>query len=83
MGFDQAIALSNRTNALFSKLLSSWLASEKAVNYFVFELKGFEFLLDTISVDKQEQATQKVTGDKPLLTSDLNKSDLRSLVKQW
>lgn len=57
MGFDQAISLSNRTNALFTKLLSSWLVSEKAVNFFVFELKGFEFLLDTISCDKVEPSS--------------------------
>jgi len=54
MGFDQAIQLASRTNGLFTKLLSSWLVSEKAVNYFVFELKGFDFLLDTISNDKEE-----------------------------
>lgn len=57
VGFDQAIALSTRTNTLFTKLLSSWLVSEKAVNYFVFELKGFEFLLDTISCDQDDLPT--------------------------
>jgi len=87
VGFDQAITLSNRTNALFTKLLSSWLVSEKAVNYFVFELKGFEFLLDTISCDKDEtQSTDtaaKADIQQQTARSALTKSDLSSLVKQW
>jgi hypothetical protein len=44
-----AIRLTTRCNDLFTKLLSTWLVSETVVNYFVFELRGFEFLLDTIS----------------------------------
>jgi hypothetical protein len=86
IGFDQAIALSNRTNALFTKLLSVWLVSEKAVNYFVFELKGFEFLLDTISCDQDESvSTDKATHADIFESSRsaLVKSDLSVLVKQW
>lgn len=92
VGFDTAISLTNKTNNLFSKLLSSWLVSEKAVNFFVFELKGFEFLLDTISCDKSESATnetssavktdEKTTADT-VATPSPAKSDLFSLVKQW
>lgn len=86
VGFDQAITLNTRTNALFTKLLSSWLVSEKAVNYFIFELKGFEFLLDTISCDKtdDESAHTVPSADvKSVVRSALIKSDLGTLVKQW
>lgn len=86
VGFDQAIALNSRTNALFTKLLSSWLVSETVVNFFVFQLKGFEFLLDTISCDKNdEEGAQAVPSAdlKSVVRSALSKSDLGSLVKQW
>ena len=36
IGFDTAIKLASRTNELFTKLLSKWLVSDKAVTYFVF-----------------------------------------------
>lgn len=84
VGFDQAIALNNRTNQLFTELLSSWLVSEKAVNYFVFQLKGFEFLLDTISCDKSDDEGSQVTPStdvKSGVRSALIKSDLFGLVK--
>lgn len=86
VGFDQAILLNTRTNALFTKLLSSWLVSEKAVNYFVFELKGFEFLLDTISCDKTDDDSSQAVPSadvKSVVRSALIKSDLGTLVKQW
>jgi hypothetical protein len=60
--------------------------SEKAVNYFVFELKGFEFLLDTISCDQDESvSTDKATHADVFESSRsaLVKSDLSVLVKQW
>lgn len=86
VGFDQAITLNTRTNALFTKLLSSWLVSEKAVNYFIFELKGFEFLLDTISCDKTDDESAQAVQNadvKSVVRSALIKSDLGTLVKQW
>jgi hypothetical protein len=86
IGFDTAIKLANRTNELFTKLLSQWLISDKAVNYFVFELKGFEFLLDTISCDKtvtDVPATEAKSIEKSVVRSALAKSDLSSLVKLW
>lgn len=49
LSFDMGLRLSNRTNELFRRLLKIWLVSDDVVNYFVFELRGFEFLLDTIS----------------------------------
>lgn len=43
--------LTKRTNALFTKLIGHWLVSDALVEFFVYTLKGFEFLLDTISND--------------------------------
>jgi len=36
---------------LFTKLIGHWLVSDALVEFFVYTLKGFEFLLDTISND--------------------------------
>lgn len=32
-------------------MLAHWLVSDTLVNFFVFKLKGFEFLLDIIAAD--------------------------------
>lgn len=53
ISFDMSIKLTKRTNFLFTKLLSNWLVSDIVVNFFVFELRGFEFLLDTISPNEE------------------------------
>lgn len=50
MGFDLSLRLSERTNEYFIKLLGQWLISDSVASYFVFDLGGFEFLLDTIGV---------------------------------
>jgi hypothetical protein len=42
------IRLGAQTNDYFLKLVSSWLKSDGIANSFVFDLNGFEFLLDTI-----------------------------------
>ena len=52
MGFDSALRLSRRTNALFASLLESWLVSDATINYFCFDLCGFAFLLDTVGSDE-------------------------------
>ncbi len=50
LGFDVSVRLSERTNEYFIKLLGQWLISDKVASYFVFDLGGFEFLLDTIGL---------------------------------
>ena len=50
LGCDMAIKLSERSNEYFIKLLGQWLVSDNVASYFVFDLGGFEFLLDTIGV---------------------------------
>jgi hypothetical protein len=50
LGYDLSTKLSERTNSYFVKLLSSWLINDHVASYFVFDLGGFEFLLDTIGV---------------------------------
>ena len=50
VGFDLSVRLSERTNEYFTKLLGQWLVSDSVASYFVFDLGGFEFLLDTIGL---------------------------------
>lgn len=50
IGFDMSIKLSHRTNEFFIKFLKHWLISDSVASYFVFDLEGFEFLLDTIGL---------------------------------
>ena len=40
--------LSNSTNSYFTKFMKDLLNSSAMVNYFVFNLEGFELLLDII-----------------------------------
>lgn len=48
IGADALMSLSRRTNDYFTKFVGSWLKSDSIASHFVFELGGFEFLLDTI-----------------------------------
>ena len=54
LSFFIAVKLTKRSNQMFTKLLAHWLVSDTLVNYFVFSLKGFEFLLDIISADNNK-----------------------------
>mmetsp|Transcript_9033 Transcript_9033/g.8477 ORF Transcript_9033/g.8477 Transcript_9033/m.8477 type:complete len:142 (-) Transcript_9033:21-446(-) len=54
LGYDMSLKLSRRTNAYFIKFLKQWLISDSVASYFVFELEGFEFLLDTIGIGQEE-----------------------------
>ena len=47
-GADVLWSLSRRTNEYFTQLVGNWLKSDSIASHFVFELGGFEFLLDTI-----------------------------------
>ena len=47
---EMAVRLSHRTNEYFIKFLKQWLISDTVASYFVFDLQGFEFLLDTIGI---------------------------------
>lgn len=48
IGADALMNLSRRTNEYFTKFVGNWLKSDSIARHFVFELGGFEFLLDTI-----------------------------------
>lgn len=83
MSFFVGIKLTKRTNALFTKLIGHWLVSDSLVEYFVFTLKGFDFLLDTISSDNktsvagdEESKEEKPAEEK---ASSLKGSDLERL----
>ncbi len=55
IGFDLSVRLSERTNEYFTKLLGQWLVSDSVASYFVFDLGGFEFLLDTIGLGSESE----------------------------
>lgn len=42
------MSLGRRTNEYFTLFTGSWLRTDAIASHFVFELGGFEFLLDTI-----------------------------------
>ena len=56
VGGDALLKLSSRTNEYFTKFVGGWLKSEAIARHFVFELGGFEFLLDTISKGNSEDS---------------------------
>jgi len=64
LGYDVSIRLSERTNDYFTKLLRQWLVSDSVASHFVFDLGGFEFLLDTIGVGSD--ARRRKLSDEPL-----------------
>jgi hypothetical protein len=54
-GADALLCLSRRTNDYFTKFVGNWLKSDPIASHFVFELGGFEFLLDTIGKKEEGQ----------------------------
>jgi len=48
IGADALMNLGRRTNDYFTQFVGNWLKSDSIASHFVFELGGFEFLLDTI-----------------------------------
>lgn len=63
IGYDVSTKYSEKTNEFFTKLLSSWLVSDQVASYFVFDLGGFEFLLDTIGVGSDSDPSLKYYSD--------------------
>jgi hypothetical protein len=61
------MTLSRRTNDYFTQFVGAWLKSDSIASHFVFELGGFEFLLDTIGKreEKAEEPSPKVTEARP------------------
>lgn len=64
IGVDAMMSLSRRTNDYFTKFVGGWLKSDSIARHFVFELGGFEFLLDTIG-KKSEEPTSAEEADRP------------------
>jgi hypothetical protein len=56
--------LSRRTNGYFTKFVGNWLKSDSIASHFVFELGGFEFLLDTIG--KKDENVSERRDPRPL-----------------
>jgi len=66
LGFELSVKLSDRANEYFIKLLRLLLVSDSIASYFVFDLKGFEFLLDTIGVGSESDGNIKKLGESAL-----------------
>jgi hypothetical protein len=64
--------LSRRTNDYFTKFVGNWLKSDAIASHFVFELGGFEFLLDTIG--KREEGKSSTNSEK-LSLGETNEED--------
>jgi hypothetical protein len=60
IGADALMSLSRRTNDYFTKFVGSWLRSDSIASHFVFELGGFEFLLDTIGTSNESGGERAV-----------------------
>lgn len=58
IGPDALMSLSRRTNDYFTKFVGGWLKSDSIARHFVFELGGFEFLLDTIGKRPEESKSK-------------------------
>jgi hypothetical protein len=52
-------------------LLSSWLVNDTIASYFVFDLNGFEFLLDTIGVGQEDELLNKKSSPQANLEFEL------------
>jgi hypothetical protein len=72
MGADILLNLSKRTNLYFTKLVSQWMISDSIANHFVFQLDGFEFLLDIIGKksSKTEESTSTAQNNPKKITED-------------
>jgi hypothetical protein len=68
--------LSRRTNEYFTKFVGNWLKSDSIARHFVFELGGFEFLLDTIG--KKEQVKEESSGSFAQVEDDKKVSQIDS-----
>jgi hypothetical protein len=66
LGFEMSVKLSDRVNEYFIKFLRMLLVNDSVASYFVFDLSGFEFLLDTIGVGSENESVQKRLGDTGL-----------------
>jgi len=53
------VKLADRNNELFINFLNAWLVNDKVASYFVFDLRGFEYLLDTIGIGHEPENAQE------------------------
>lgn len=63
LGFEISVKLSERVNEYFIKLLKLLLINDHVASYFVFDLCGFEFLLDTIGVGSETDSNMRKLSD--------------------
>jgi hypothetical protein len=61
IGADALLSLGRRTNEYFTQFVGNWLKSDAIASHFVFELGGFEFLLDTIGKRDEGKAPSETS----------------------
>jgi len=61
MAIQMSHRLQVRISQIFQKLIAKWLVESSVVEFFVFELKGFDFLLETIGTT-QQQTTREASS---------------------
>ena len=65
LGFEKATQMASQNKELFSLFLEKWMISDTIASYFVFDLSGFEYLLDIVGEDEQ----QPVSGDDDVINT--------------
>lgn len=58
IGADTLMNMGRRTNEYFTQFVGCWLKTDAIASHFVFELGGFEFLLDTIGKREEPPSAQ-------------------------
>ena len=53
IGWDITVKIAKRANKLFKHFLHNWLVTDDVASYFVFDLQGFDFLLDNIGLEDE------------------------------
>jgi len=81
LSFFVGVKLTKRTNQMFTKMIAHWLVSDQLVEYFVFTLKGFDFLLHTISSEPKPFAlsVEESKSDEKGHKSAMHGSDLERM----
>lgn len=82
LGFELSVKMSDRANEYFIRLLRLLLVSDAIASYFVFDLRGFEFLLDTIGVGSESEGNIKRFGEASAEFEVVESSEARGVMQQ-
>jgi hypothetical protein len=85
LSVDYLMGLNQRTNIYFSRFVAAWLKTDAQANHFVFDLGGFEFLLDIIGKSKERKLKapsqpEQLSNEISELLAGLEGSDLVEMI---